>query len=71
MFDNNPINIHNMCLNVYFLIKCIIIAFVWWFCLYVQNPNYMKENFSIVIESYHIADRGTQENVSDVVLKMY
>jgi hypothetical protein len=28
----------------------------------------MKENFSIVIESYHIADRGTQENVSDVVL---
>lgn len=31
----------------------------------------MKENFSIVIESYHIADRGTQENVSDVVLKMY
>lgn len=30
----------------------------------------MKENFSIVIESYHIADRGTQENVSDVVLKI-
>lgn len=39
----------------------------WWFCLYVQNPNYMKENFSIVIESYHIADCGTQENVSDLV----
>lgn len=28
----------------------------------------MKENFSIVIESYHIADRGTQENVSVVVV---
>lgn len=43
--------------------------FVWWCCLHLQNPNYMKENFSIVIESYHIADRGTQENVS--VLKIY
>lgn len=31
----------------------------------------MKENFSIVIESYHIADRGTQENVSGVVLEFF
>jgi len=48
-----------------------LLASVWWYCLYVQNPNYMKENFSIVIESYHIADNGTQENVSELaVLKI-
>lgn len=27
----------------------------------------MKENFSIVVESYHIADRGEQENVRRVL----
>jgi len=27
MFDNNLINIHNMCLNIYFKIKFITIAF--------------------------------------------
>jgi len=29
-----------------------------------QNPDYMKENFVIKIESMHIADRGETENVS-------
>jgi len=29
-----------------------------------QNPGYMKENFFIIIESYHIGDTGQQENVS-------
>jgi len=29
----------------------------------LSNPGYMKENFEIKIESYHIADRGQTENV--------
>jgi len=29
----------------------------------LQNPDYMKENFIIKIESMHIADRGETENV--------
>lgn len=32
----------------------------------ITNPSYMKENFSIVIESYHIGDRGDQENVHEL-----
>jgi len=28
-----------------------------------QNPDYMKENFIIKIETMHIADRGETENV--------
>lgn len=32
----------------------------------ISNPSYMKENFSIVIESYHIADRGQQDNVHEL-----
>lgn len=32
----------------------------------ITNPGYMKENFSILIESYHIADRGDQENVHEL-----
>lgn len=31
-----------------------------------QNPGYMKENFYIIIESYHIGDCGNQDNVSIV-----
>jgi len=30
------------------------------------NPGYMKENFYIVIETYHIGDRGHQENVHEL-----
>jgi len=29
----------------------------------LQNPDYMKENFVIKIESMHIGDRGETENV--------
>ncbi|XP_026810845.1 phosphatidylinositol transfer protein alpha isoform isoform X1 [Rhopalosiphum maidis] len=28
----------------------------------ITNPNYMKEKFMITIESFHYADRGTQNN---------
>lgn len=29
-----------------------------------QNPGYMKDNFVIMIESFHIGDVGNQHNVS-------
>jgi hypothetical protein len=32
----------------------------------VTNPGYMKENFRIVVETYHLADRGDQENVHEL-----
>ena len=32
----------------------------------LSNPGYMKDNFYIIIESYHIADRGEQENVHEL-----
>lgn len=32
----------------------------------ISNPGYMKGNFSIVIESYHIGDRGKQDNVHEL-----
>ncbi|XP_014214149.1 phosphatidylinositol transfer protein beta isoform isoform X2 [Copidosoma floridanum] len=32
----------------------------------ISNPGYMKENFFIVIESYHIGDTGDQENVHEL-----
>lgn len=35
-----------------------MIIFVW------QNPGYMKDNFYIVIETMHYADKGVSENVS-------
>jgi hypothetical protein len=31
----------------------------------ITNPGYMKENFVICIESMHIGDTGSQDNVSD------
>lgn len=30
---------------------------------FLQNPGYMKENFVIMIESFHIDDVGDQHNV--------
>jgi hypothetical protein len=36
----------------------------WFLFINMQNPGYMKENFIIVIESLHLADRGMQQNVS-------
>jgi len=32
----------------------------------VSNPGYMKDNFYITIETYHIGDRGTSENVHEL-----
>jgi len=32
----------------------------------VSNPGYMKENFYITIETYHIGDRGDSENVHEL-----
>jgi len=32
----------------------------------VSNPGYMKDNFYITIETYHIGDRGQQENVHEL-----
>jgi hypothetical protein len=39
---------------------------VGWLLLFInmQNPGYMKENFVIIIESLHLADKGNQQNVS-------
>jgi hypothetical protein len=35
-------------------------------CFVLQNP-YMKEKFVLIIESFHVADRGQQDNVSHMV----
>jgi len=32
----------------------------------LSNPGYMKDNFYIVIETYHIGDRGHQDNVHEL-----
>jgi len=32
----------------------------------LSNPGYMKDNFYIIIETYHIGDRGDQENVHEL-----
>jgi len=32
----------------------------------LSNPGYMKDNFYIIIETYHLADRGDQENVHEL-----
>lgn len=37
-------------------------------CTSLQNPAYMKDGFYIRIESLHLADNGTTENVSLVVV---
>ena len=31
-----------------------------------QNPDYMKNNFHITIETMHSPDRGTQENAHEL-----
>lgn len=43
------------------MIKEIIINVV---LIFSQNPGYMKDNFVIMIESFHIGDVGNQHNVS-------
>lgn len=40
-------------------ILCILI----YYSFFLQNPGYMKENFVIMIESFHIDDVGDQHNV--------
>ena len=32
----------------------------------LSNPNYMKENFFIKVETFHYADRGTSENIHEL-----
>ncbi len=32
----------------------------------LQNPDYMKENFSLAIETMHLSDRGDTKNVSEL-----
>jgi hypothetical protein len=32
----------------------------------LSNPGYMKDNFYIVIETYHVADEGKSENVHEL-----
>ena len=41
----------------------ILIGFQINFIFYFFIFRYMKDNFEIKIESYHIADRGNSENV--------
>lgn len=35
----------------------------------ITNPNFMKDNFVIIIETLHFADRGEQENVHELPLE--
>jgi len=32
----------------------------------ISNPGYMKENFYIIVETYHLGDDGQQENVHEL-----
>ena len=32
----------------------------------ITNPGFMKDKFYIAIETYHVADRGDQNNVHDL-----
>jgi len=32
----------------------------------LSNPGYMKDNFYIIIETYHLGDRGDQDNVHEL-----
>lgn len=57
--------------EVLITLSCLCVCcFAFWFggssVLVSQNPGYMKENFYIIIESYHIGDCGNQDNVSIV-----
>ncbi|KAL1110597.1 hypothetical protein AAG570_008125, partial [Ranatra chinensis] len=51
----NSLEIHEEAWNAYPYCRTVI-----------SNPGYMKENFIIVIESYHIGDTGKQENVHEL-----
>jgi len=35
----------------------------------LSNPGYMKDNFYIVVETYHMADKGESENVHELDAK--
>ena len=32
----------------------------------LSNPGYMKDNFYIIVETYHLPDRGDQSNVHEL-----
>ena len=52
LFAKNTMDIHEEAWNAFPYCRTVI-----------TNPGYMKDNFSIVIESMHQNDRGDQENV--------
>ena len=35
----------------------------------LSNPGYMKDNFYIIVETYHLPDRGNQDNVHELLDK--
>ena len=35
----------------------------------LSNPGYMKGNFYIIVETYHLPDRGNQDNVHELLDK--
>jgi len=52
---NGSLEIHEEAWNAYPYCKTV-----------VSNPGYMKENFYITIETYHLGDRGDSENVHEL-----
>ena len=32
----------------------------------LSNPGYMKGNFQLIVETYHLPDRGNQDNVHEL-----
>ena len=32
----------------------------------LSNPGYMKDNFYIIVETYHLPDRGDQSKLAEV-----
>ncbi|KAJ8678509.1 hypothetical protein QAD02_014296 [Eretmocerus hayati] len=55
LLPKNSLEVHEEAWNAYPYCKTVI-----------SNPGYMKENFFIIIESYHIGDIGDQENVHEL-----
>ncbi|XP_011503545.1 PREDICTED: phosphatidylinositol transfer protein alpha isoform [Ceratosolen solmsi marchali] len=55
LLPKSSLEIHEEAWNAYPYCKTVI-----------SNPGYMKENFIIIIESYHIGDIGDQENVHEL-----
>lgn len=71
------LEIHEEAWNAYPYCRTVISVSLVKFCYYSlffcktfsiwQNPGYMKDNFYIVIETMHYADKGISENVSHYI----